>query len=154
MRINLTDKEVARYLTEMGMYKVFNDLMFPPLPFDKDEEPINEVLERFYDKLLEEFNKSYPVEMSAIAVKKKYKFFFKDFKEFVSKFEKYFERTLAAFCLTETAKHPKWTKEQVSTAVSKKAEQIFKQSLQFVYNDVMFNIKERKILCGEQPFDF
>ena len=153
IQITMRQKEIERYLMELGLFKVYNDLMYP-LCHGKDEErELSQQLKKVYTDLLRIFHESYPQTMKEIAVRKKAKFEFKDESDFANRFGEYFQKRLFVACLYESAKHPKCSQEQIATKVSKKAKEIFEQSVALVYNEMLAVLRENKLIHGEQPFN-
>lgn len=152
IKVELTTKECHRYLSTMGLYKVWNDLMYPPAYMHEGE--LNHTLHNVYHQLERLHNKAFTYTMRGIGKKGDQKFEFKDEAAFEKSFGEYFERRLIVACLSETTKHPTYTKEQVAKKVSDQAKELFDQCVAYAYNELVYVIQERKILHGQQPFDF
>lgn len=152
VQINLKPKEMERYLESMNLYKVWNDLMYPPYYMNEGE--LNSTLKSVYARLEEIHCKAFPYTMRNIAAKGSPKFEFKNEAEFEKGFGEYFEKRLVSACFREMAKHPKYTRERISEIVTKQAPEIFEQSIAYVFNELTYIIQERKIAYGQEPFDF
>lgn len=152
IRIDLTVKEMERFLKELGLYSVYNDLMYPINPI-REEGELAPVLKKAYSQLKELYEKSCNHRMRSIASKSKQKFLFKDEAEFEKEFSEFFEKRLIAAYFKEFAKHPNYNKKQVAKNVEKKAAELFDQTVAYGFNYWECYIREQKIAHGEWPLD-
>jgi hypothetical protein len=137
--IELTDRELDRYLDSLGLLHVY------------EAEYVASVTTQVFNKMQELYETDFPDLLTA-KIKPSSAYFFNCKEDFDKQFIHYMKKVLLREFMQMQATHPKMSAEEISQKIIDEHIPIFNRSITYVYKDVKDTILGYKIDCGQQPF--